>query len=132
MTSNKPKVASHQIGNSFSYLARVLNLSLAEREDMERFITSKEFMKDRVFKWEGKDGKERQFFIKRNKPLIDRKMSTLMYLIFSKLEKETGEKIEKEWRKGQLFLHGKCAEIKRSYKRVSAFLEGMEFAKVLW
>ena len=89
-------------------------------------------MKDRVFKWEGKNGKERQVFVKRNKPLIDRKMSTLMYLVFSKMEKETGEKVKKEWKKGQLFLNGKHVEIKRANRKVAANLEGMEIAKVMW
>ena len=131
-TNIKPLFLSDQIGNSMSNLTRVINVNLEDREDMERIITSKEFVKDRVFKWVGKDGKERQVFVKRNKPLIDRKMSTLMYLVFSKMEKETGEKVKKEWKKGQLFLNGKHVEIKRANRKVAANLEGMEIAKVTW
>jgi len=79
----------------------VTRLNSLDRDDVEEFITSKKFREDGIFKWEGKDGKSRQFYLKKNRSLVDRKMSHLMYLsCFYKDGKENGKKSGQALEKG--------------------------------
>mmetsp|Transcript_12804 Transcript_12804/g.16823 ORF Transcript_12804/g.16823 Transcript_12804/m.16823 type:complete len:268 (+) Transcript_12804:45-848(+) len=124
---------SDQLSESNNYLVRVGNMSKGVSERMERFISNDMARElNGFFEWTGLDGKQRSTYIKRNKTFTGRKMSQLMYKVYKKIEDETNDEIQKEWRRGKLYLNKVPVDIVRSVKQIQAVMQGTMVAEVKW
>ena len=104
-----------------------------DSNEIESFITD-DFRRqlNGRFEWIGKNGQKRKVSLKKNKTFIERKMGTLMYNIFKRIEEETKNEIEKVWRNGKLFVNGEAVRIERSYSSLIAYMNERKIAEMNW
>jgi len=127
----KFELDSSQIGSSPNFLTKIATTNPNESTTLELFVSNQLVKATKgEIKWKGLDGKDRKAYLKPNRSFIDRKISRLMYLVFSSIEKDTGEKVVKEWKNGMLLLNGVAVEISRLAKKVQAKMQGTIVAEV--